>query len=372
MDDIRTAKELVSFPAMLQSIVNRSCIIDYGIVKEVVSRGIVTVEMSVANSVDDIRIITCVLANIASDTLTLELVPEEGDKVLVLYPRLFDSEMFNKNKEEAIIKTEATGYNIFSGIAFLYNQYKSSTHFNFIQSNKGQLAVKLAYDQESKKNNIVLNVDGKGALTLNLLNVDDSYLVNFSINEDGELHYDSNENVNLDINKDGELHYDSNENVNLDINKDGELHYDSNENVNLDINKDGELSLDSNGKYKLDINKDGELSLDSNGKYQLTINKDGELESKAGNISIKQTKSAELTVDTGKATVSIDSSGNVTIDAKTGKISLKNSIGSLYDILDGMLQTLNTSLATAGSPASHTVIPQQFAQQSLMLGQVMK
>lgn len=116
----------------IQSMINRTCIVSYGIVKEVLSDGIVTVELSVAHSAKDIKIITCILLNIASANFTVHIEPAVNDKVLVLYPDKFDTDMFNPSAEEAIINENATGYNLFSGIAILMNQYKKNSHKNFI------------------------------------------------------------------------------------------------------------------------------------------------------------------------------------------------------------------------------------------------
>ena len=263
------------FADTVQAIIRRSCMIDYGIVEDVPAKGIVTVALSVANSPKDIKIITCVLACIASSDFAMNISPVKGDKVLVVYPRRYSEEMFDPEKD-IIIDKYASGYNLFSGIAILMNQYKPDFHHNFIDFTEGTVTLRLAYSEDD----------------------DDNLLV-------------------------------------------------------LTANPDGSFSLNSNDKYSFNVDKDGAVTLKSN-TVTLSVDKDG-------NITI-----------TGKAEAKIDKSGNVTIDAKSGKLSLKNSSASLYTILNGMLQTLNTSLATAGSPASHTVVPQQFAAQSQQLGQLMQ
>ena len=68
----------------------------------------------------------------------------------------------------------------------------------------------------------------------------------------------------------------------------------------------------------------------------------------------------------------MDKDGNVTIDAKSKKVSIKNTQANLFTILNSMLNILNTSLATAGSPANHTVVPNQFSTQAQQLGQLMQ
>lgn len=128
----------------------------------------------------------------------------------------------------------------------------------------------------------------------------------------------------------------------------------------IDIS-DGEVTA------KLAYSEDEDKNL-----VEFTSDKDGNIELKNDKADIKVSSEGEITVDNSKATITVDTSGNVKIDAQGGKISLKNNITSLFDIIDGMLQILNTSLATAGSPASHTVVPQQFAEQSTLLGQLME
>lgn len=284
----------VEVTTAIQAMISKSCIIDFGVIQKVVAKGVVSVAVSVASSHKDVRYITCPLINISSKSFTLDVEPNEGDKVIIFYPRKYSAKMFNKNSTDVIIDSQARGYNLMCGMAMLCNQYKTDTHNNIININNGELTLKLAYSEDDSANKVLLS-----------------------------------------INKDGELTYDSNENVSLSINKDGELNYDSNENVSLSINKDGEYELKCNSTS---------ISIDS---------------------------SNVITVDNGKAEVKVDSSGNVTIDAKGGKLNLKNNSTSLKDILSGMLQTLNTSLATAGSPASHTVVPQQFSQQTTQLNQLM-
>ena len=249
---------------IISSMIKNSCIIDYGIVQEVIADGVVNVSLAVANTAEDIKCFTCVLANIASDALTINIKPKVGDRVLIVYPKLYSDEMFTlaeKEEDRALVtvEAEAKGYNMLSGIAILMNQYKEGSHKNFVTFDEGKLEAHLAYSKDDDKTLFDLNIEADGAVTI----------------------------------------------------KDNK--------VNLNINSDN-----------------------------------------------------EITVDNSKAEIKVDKEGNVSIDAKSGKITLKNNSASLFTILDGMLQTLNTSLATAGSPASHTVVPQQFSQQSTQLGQLMK
>ncbi len=305
------------FADTVQAIIRRSCMIDYGIVEDVPDKGIVTVALSVANSPKDIKIITCVLACIASSDFAMNISPVKGDKVLVVYPRRYSEEMFDPEKD-IIIDKYASGYNLFSGIAILMNQYKPDFHHNFIDFTEGTVTLRLAYSEDDDDNLLVLTTNPDGSFSLN-----------------------SNNNT-ATLSADGTLH------VGVSYDSDN-----SKEKVTLVVDNEGAVTVNSNDKYSFNVDKDGAVTLKSN-TVTLSIDKDG-------NITIA-----------GKAEAKIDKSGNVTLDAKSGKLSLKNSSASLYTILNGMLQTLNTSLATAGSPASHTVVPQQFATQSQQLEQLMQ
>ena len=144
--DIRTA---------IQAMINRTCIVSYGIIKNIPADGIVEVEISVADNEMDLEIITCVLANIASDNFTLNIKPKVDDKVLVVFPNKFDPDMFDKSKNEVIVSDSPSGYDLFSGIAILINQYKTNDHKNVITIDEGG-----AFTFVSKKATVSLDSDG--------------------------------------------------------------------------------------------------------------------------------------------------------------------------------------------------------------------
>lgn len=158
------AQMSAGFADTVQAIINRSCFIDYGIIKDKPASGVVTVEVSVAKNSNDIKLITCVLANISSSTFTLDVVPEVGDKVLVVYPRRYSDDMFDVDNNEAIIEETASGYNLLSGIAILVNQYRKNQHHNFIQVKDGEISINMAYDKQNKKNKAVFTLDKTGKL----------------------------------------------------------------------------------------------------------------------------------------------------------------------------------------------------------------
>lgn len=141
--------------------------------------------------------------------------------------------------------------------------------------------------------------------------------------------------------------------------------------VSLVVDADSNLSFNSNDKVTLDVDNEGNLSFNSNDKVTLDVDNEGAVELVSNDTTIDIKADGSMSVS-GKADITVDTSGNVTINAKTGKISLQNSTANLFSILDGVLQILNTNMATAGSPASHTVVPGQFTTQKTLLGQLMK
>lgn len=243
--------------SVLHRVIGNTFIVEYGIIKAIPSEGVVTVEMSVAEKEKDIVITDCVLASFSSSSVTVRIEPNIDDKVIVLFPRKFHNDMFQAGKNETIISDVGTGYNLFSGIAILLNQYQEATHKNYIDFVNGTVTLKLAYNDD--KNLFELNVNEEGAIT-----------------------------------------------------------------------------------FKNDVTS---VSIDAEGNYE---------------------------IDNGKSKISVDKDGNVKIDAMGGKVSIKNNSSSLYTILNGMLQILNSSLKTAGSSSSHTVVSGQFSQQSVQLGQLME
>lgn len=137
----------LDFNTVVGDIIKHSCIVDFGIIQNVVADGVVDVSLAVSKTPQDIMCMTCVLANIASSSVTLHIKPNVGDRVLVVYPRLFDDKMFavpsGSQATEVIVNPEAKGYNLTSGIAILINQYKQDTHENVITIDEGKVSSKL-------------------------------------------------------------------------------------------------------------------------------------------------------------------------------------------------------------------------------------
>lgn len=152
---------------MLHRVINNTFIVEYGIIKNIPAEGVVTVEMSVAEKANDIVITDCVLASFASSSVTVRIKPNIDDKVMVLFPRKFHSDMFQKGKNEPIIAEATTGYNVLTGIAILLNQYQEATHKNFIDISDGNLTMKLGYNEDEDKNMVSVTTDKDGSYEIN-------------------------------------------------------------------------------------------------------------------------------------------------------------------------------------------------------------
>ena len=157
----------LDFNTVVGDIIKHSCIVDFGIIQSVVADGVVDVSLAVSKTAQDIMCMTCVLANIASSSVTFHIKPNVGDRVLVVYPRLFDDRMFavpsGAQATEVIVNPEAKGYNLTSGIAILINQYKQGTHKNLISIEDGKVTIdnektKVEIDTEG---NVSIEADGK-------------------------------------------------------------------------------------------------------------------------------------------------------------------------------------------------------------------
>lgn len=155
-----SGREGLNLSSAIEAMIKRSCIIDYGIIQNVVADGVVDVSVAVSKTEQDMIGMTCVLANIASANFTLKIVPRKGDRVLVIYPRIFNDTMFKVEGDETkdtkiIVDKDAKGYNLASGIAVLLNQYKSSGHKNVITIDEGG-----TFTFVNDKATVSLNSDG--------------------------------------------------------------------------------------------------------------------------------------------------------------------------------------------------------------------
>ena len=149
-------------PSAVQATVKKSCLVDFGIVKEIVADGIVKVLISVAERNEDIKVITCVYANPASSNLALKIVPKVNDKVIVFYSRYFNPSMFSLEEKEAIVDSYGEGYNMYSGIAIPLNQFKNSSYHRYLKADEDKLTLALGYDESTDENKFLAEVDEDG------------------------------------------------------------------------------------------------------------------------------------------------------------------------------------------------------------------
>lgn len=145
----------------VSNMIKKTAIIDYGVILEVISEGVVRVGLSVANSAGGVQMITCTLLSFCSDSFAIKVKPEVNDKVLVFYPRLFNADMFDKDRKEVIIDSEANGYNSLCGLAILYNQYRAD-YKNVITLNNGGLTIDNTEALIEVKNDGNVSINAKG------------------------------------------------------------------------------------------------------------------------------------------------------------------------------------------------------------------
>ena len=200
-------------------------IVDYGIIKDIPTDGIVTVEMSASKDKQSITVTNCILASFASSSFTVKIKPNIDDKVIVLFPKNYSSRMFDKEVNETIISQATEGYCLLGGIAILLNQFQDF-HKNYIDFSDGCADIKLAYSEDDDKNFISLNT-----------------------NKDGEITLTVKDKFSQKIDKDGALNITSN-------------------NTSIEINKEDKITV-KNGKATVTIDKNGNVKIDTSGKYTI-------------------------------------------------------------------------------------------------------
>lgn len=123
-------RKSVNLPSAIRKMVAETPIVEFGIVKQVIAKGVVLVQLSVARDEKAATLITCPLMSVACGNVTIDIEPKENDKVLVLFPRVFDTDMFDLDNKDTLINPNASGYNLLSGVAILLTQYKKNKHKN--------------------------------------------------------------------------------------------------------------------------------------------------------------------------------------------------------------------------------------------------
>ena len=216
-----SAQRAVSFSEseMVRGLINRTLIVDWGTVKEVLGEGsVVKVLLSVTDRPENTTIVTCMLVSPCSSVLSVNMTPKEGDKVLVLSPRGYDSAMFEVTENtEVIVNKNLRGYNKMTCIAILYNQFRPDSHKNSIDlTAEGALNLLLGYDSDNDYNNVSLSVLKSGAVTLGLIYDKDNsvYKVNFAVSADGDVSLNVKDITTITVANDGtvtaNVGYDSN------------------------------------------------------------------------------------------------------------------------------------------------------------------
>lgn len=267
---------------MVRGLINRTLIVDWGTVKEVLGDGsVVQVLLSVTDNALSTTIVTCVLVSPCSSVLSVNLTPKVGDKVLVLSPRGYDARMFDVTENtEAIVNPSLRGYNKMTCIAILYNQFRPDTHKNSLElTAEGALNLLLGYEKDTENdteyNNVSLSVLQSGAVTLGLIYDKDNsvYKVNFAVSADGDVSLNVKDITTITVANDGT--------VTANVGYDSEA--DKYKSVSV-LNPDGSAtvsfgSYDSNkSKYSgvIQAQADGYLQYenkDGKTKFQFTANK---------------------------------------------------------------------------------------------------
>lgn len=283
-----SAQRALSFSEseMVKGIINRTLIVDWGTVKEVLGEGsVVKVLLSVTDRPENTTIVTCMLVSPCSSVLSVNMTPKEGDKVLVLSPRGYDSSMFEVTENtEVIVNKNLRGYNKMTCVAILYNQFRPSSHKNSIDfTAEGALNLLLGYDKDNDYNNVSLSVLKSGAVTLGLIYDKDNsvYKVNFAVSADGDVSLNVKDITTIIVANDGTV----TANVGYDSNADKYK-------LKAELKPDASYSLTQDSKSTFTVDKDGYLSYantnDSKTKLQFTA--DNMLMQDANGLKIESTK----------------------------------------------------------------------------------
>ena len=246
-----------SFESAVRAIFGRTCIIEYGIIKEIPEEAegaIVSVLVSVAKNTSDMRLYTCPLISFGGSSLIVKTEPKVNDKVIVLFPRRYNDEMFllDEEHEDTIIDEYATGYNAFGGIAILANRFDAESYGN-----------QITVEEESIK-------------------------ANFHVKKEGS---ETNPNTVAEIKKDGSISIESIYDKGTDSFK-----------FSSTVSSDGSWEMktknpSANTSVKISAGSDGEVLID-NGKAKVTVKSDGSIEinSLDSKISIKNNKANLFTI----------------------------------------------------------------------------
>lgn len=144
----------------IRNLINRTLIIEWGTVEEVIDDNTVDVLISVAERPENVTLVTCTLISPCSKAMAFRIKPAKGDKVLVLSPRHFDMDMFTvSDKAETIIDEDMRGYNKMSCLGILYNRFDDITYTSFAEFTDSGFTIKDSNGCEIKSDSegIVIN-----------------------------------------------------------------------------------------------------------------------------------------------------------------------------------------------------------------------
>lgn len=138
--DFLMKTQTATFSNAVKAIIGRSCLIEFGIIKNIIADGVVKVAVSVAKDASDTRILPCVLVSPCASSFAINIVPKIDDKVLVFFPRRFNADMFSTNENDIITDANGEGFTPFTGLAILYNQFRSD-YKNKLTVDNGDITV---------------------------------------------------------------------------------------------------------------------------------------------------------------------------------------------------------------------------------------
>ena len=236
--------------AMVKGMINRTLIVEWGTVKNIVTKGVVDVLLSVTEKPENTTVVTCVLISPCSASFSIDIEPQVGDKVLVLSPRHFDVDMFDVTEDtEVIEKPNFAGYNKLACMAILYNQFRPDTHKNSIAINgNGVIQISTAYNEDDEEDKLIISTDEDGAINI------DSNGNTISLDKDGAV------DIELAYDKDNDIHK-----LSITTDKNGAYNV-KNEKSTVSVNADGYLSYANtdDGKSKVEFTSSGFTIQDKN------------------------------------------------------------------------------------------------------------
>jgi hypothetical protein len=212
--------------SLVENKIKTTCIIDFGFILEVIDKDFVLVQIGSATDNKFVRAFNCVMGSTASSNFTVKVDPKEGDKVIVFYPRTFDFDMFDTDKNETAIDLSASGYSQCCGIAFLANQFFVKPYAkNYLRITDNSIdgaitdhPVTLRFgvtpnedDGSAEKYNASLEIKDNGAFTYTITDGSDSNEAKASLafTADGKFTFTVKDKLELTLREDGNISIDA-------------------------------------------------------------------------------------------------------------------------------------------------------------------